>query len=357
MGVTSYKAGNRTFWKADYRIKDATHREKRIVKCRIPTREMAEALIQKARIEIFEGTYFEKRERKSLTVEKAYQNFEPTLKLSVKDWTTDAKRASHVIRVLGHREASSLDQKDIDEYRLKRQLDTTAKGKPPAISTVNREVAFLRHFLNHAVKRRELRDNPLAGVKMLPENNVRDVYVTEPEFRRLLDCAEELLKPILITAYETGMRKREVLDLEWKQVNLKDMMIRLSPEDTKTKRPRTIILTDRVHETLDRLPRSLKGYVFVNPETGKPWVQIQKMFDRARKAAGLTNIWFHDLRRSFVTNARRRGVPESVVMKMSGHKDRSVFDRYNIVSEDDIRSAVLVIERGREVELEKANRV
>lgn len=69
------------------------------------------------------------------------------------------------------------------------------------------------------------------------------------------------------------------------------------------------------------------------------------------KATGKDGLWFHDLRRSFVTNARRRGVPESVVMKMSGHKTRSVFDRYNIVNEDDVREAVKSIEAGRVREL------
>ena len=64
----------------------------------------------------------------------------------------------------------------------------------------------------------------------------------------------------------------------------------------------------------------------------------------ARKAAGLDGIWFHDLRRSFVTRARKLGVPESVVMRMSGHRTRAVFDRYNIVSEDDLRDAVARIE-------------
>jgi hypothetical protein len=75
------------------------------------------------------------------------------------------------------------------------------------------------------------------------------------------------------------------------------------------------------------------------------------MFRRACNNAKLEGIWFHDLRRSFVTNARRRGVPESVVMKLSGHKTRSVFDRYNVVSEDDLKSAVRQIESGSAAEL------
>src|SRR5260370_39069113 len=79
------------------------------------------------------------------------------------------------------------------------------------------------------------------------------------------------------------------------------------------------------------------------------------MFRRACIHGGLEGVWFHDLRRSFATNARRRGVPESVVMKLSGHRTRSVFDRYNVVSEDDLRSAVRQIESGATAELARVS--
>lgn len=84
----------------------------------------------------------------------------------------------------------------------------------------------------------------------------------------------------------------------------------------------------------------------MNPETGTRWEDARKLYIRARRKAGLTHVWFHDLRRSFVTNSRRRGVPESVVMRMSGHRTRNVFDRYNIVEDEDVRNAVKAIEAG-----------
>lgn len=80
------------------------------------------------------------------------------------------------------------------------------------------------------------------------------------------------------------------------------------------------------------------------------------MFERACEAAGAEGVWFHDLRRSFVTNARRRGVAESVVMRMSGHRTRSVFDRYNVVDDTDVKTAVTAIEVGRRKEAELAGR-
>jgi integrase len=135
-------------------------------------------------------------------------------------------------------------------------------------------------------------------------------------------------------------------------VDLNARSIRLHAEDTKTEEARTIYLTERVLAALRELPRSIAdGPVFMNPSTGESFKEIRFMFRRAVKRAGLPNdLWFHDLRRSFVTNARRRGVAESVVMRMSGHKTRAVFDRYNVVEDADVRRAVLLIEAGTAAE-------
>ncbi|MBI5477890.1 MAG: tyrosine-type recombinase/integrase, partial [Deltaproteobacteria bacterium] len=109
---------------------------------------------------------------------------------------------------------------------------------------------------------------------------------------------------------------------------------------------RIIYLTDRCIEALKQLPVSLHSeYVFVNPATGKPYCDIRKPWRRACTKAGVVcgvdgGIIVHDLRRTAITELRRSGTPESVVMKMSGHKTRAVFDRYNIVEEDDVREAV-----------------
>ncbi len=184
-------------------------------------------------------------------------------------------------------------------------------------------------------------------MKLLRKPNVRRSVLDEAGFERLLALAEDQLKPIILVAFDTGMRLREILGLRWSQVDLKLGMIKLGAEDTKTEQPRTVFLTSRVSQALESQPRHIKSeYVFTNPKTEEAWDDIRKMFSRACTAAKLTGVWFHDLRRSFVTNARRRGVPESVVMKMSGHRTRAVFDRYNIIEEDDLREAVKRLEAG-----------
>lgn len=101
-------------------------------------------------------------------------------------------------------------------------------------------------------------------------------------------------------------------------------------------------MDDRVQRAL---PRGLgRAFVFVNPVTAAAWADIRKPFQRALEAAKLEGLWFHDLRRSFVTRARKHRIPESVVMRMSGHRTRAVFDRYNVVDDEDLRGGVRALE-------------
>jgi integrase len=91
--------------------------------------------------------------------------------------------------------------------------------------------------------------------------------------------------------------------------------------------------------------------VFVNPETGESWNDPYRLFKRVCTELGIEGVWLHDMRRSFSTNARRRGSSESEVMKVTGHTTRSTFDRYNIVDEEDAREVIRRLEAGAASEL------
>lgn len=349
MGVEKYRTGSATFWRVDEWVTLPDGRVERFRKRKIPTREQAMALISKLRTSAFEGRFFERMRPATMTVAEAWTLYEPVARRDNDAFTSDQGRTKHLVRHLGERTATTLSQRDIDEYRTARLGETTVRGSAPAPATLDREVELLKRMLTYAVKCGELASNPLAGVKLLRKPNVRRTVVTEEIFAKVYTAASRALKPILLTAYDTGMRKQEVLGLRWRQVELEAGVIRLAAGETKSDEPRVIYLTTRTREALKRIHKG-KGkrseYVFVNPSTGEPWQELRKGFATACAAAGLEDAWFHDLRRSFVTNARRRGVPESVVMRMSGHKTRNVFDRYNIVSEEDLQEAVKRIEAG-----------
>ncbi len=353
MGVKKYKKNGRTSFKLDTWLVYPDGCKKRIKKAGIPTREMALALEKKMKTSAFEGRWFDRPKQNTLTVEEAWANYLPVSKRQNKSWRDDISRAKPLVKHLGPINAARITFGDIENYRRNRLGENTRRGMPPSYATLNRETGLLRTLLNYSVKCGFLNANPIAGLRKLDENNIRQVFVSEAQFNFLLSHAEESLKPIMLVAYDTGMRKQEILSLTHSQLDLKEGIIRLAPADTKTKQPRTIYLTTRVIEELRQLPRSLSGDVFINPRTGRRWEDIRSKFARARKAAKMEHVWFHDLRRSFVTNARRRNIPESVVMRMSGHRTRTVFERYNIVDEGDLRRATERLEEGCKKDLEE----
>lgn len=92
----------------------------------------------------------------------------------------------------------------------------------------------------------------------------------------------------------------------------------------------------------------------LTPATGEPVGDFRAVWAALVKAAGCPGLLFHDLRRSAVRKMVRRGAAERVAMRISGHKSRSVVDRYDTVSESDLADAALKVERGGNAELDRA---
>ena len=348
MGVSKYVARNKVRWRVDTYVTLPDGTVRRLKRGRIPTREQAQALEHKLLAEAYEGRFFDRKKEPTATVRQLWTEYEPITKRDNDSWQSDVGRGAHLVRLLGEKRASGLTRGDVEEYRMKRQAETSRRGEAPSPATLDREVELLKRLLNYAAACGRLAENPVARVKLLRVPNTRRVVLDEEAFQRLSAKAEAWLRPILLVAFDTGMRKSEVLNLRWSQIDLKAGAVRLEAEDTKTDEPRVVYLTERVLKSLSEQPRLLHAeFVFVNPATGRPWQDIQGAAERARDAAGLSDVWVHDLRRSFVTLARRSGLPESVVARFSGHRTAAVFKRYNIVEEQDLKAAVALLNRTR----------
>ncbi|MGH7325180.1 MAG: tyrosine-type recombinase/integrase [Candidatus Methylomirabilaceae bacterium] len=123
--------------------------------------------------------------------------------------------------------------------------------------------------------------------------------------------------------------------------------IRLRPEESKTGRGRTVILEGDLADLIDRRWQArlyekdgnVRVAALVFHRDGEPVGDFRKAWASACEAAGVPGKLFHDLRRTAARNMVRAGVPERVAMAVTGHLTRSMFDRYNIVSEDDLRKA------------------
>lgn len=320
----------------------------------IPTREQAQALLAKKRAEAFEGRYFDRAKASRLSVEDALTEYEKLSKRDNRSWKSDRSRAAHLSRHLGAELAATLTRANVEAYRNRRFSETTVRGKKPSPATLDREIELLKRALNFAVACGELDANPLAGTPMLNVPNVREVTLSEADLERLLDVAEEPLRTVLLIAYDTGFRKQEVLGLRWSKIDQRAGCVRLTAADTKSKKPRIVYLSRRAMEAIERLPRILRSpYLFARPGTGKRVHDVRKQWAKVLEATNLPDVWFHDSRRSFATNARRRGVAETVVMAMGGWKTPAVFRRYNIVNEEDLRAGAEQNEAGSAREREQ----
>jgi integrase len=189
------------------------------------------------------------------------------------------------------------------------------------------------------------------------EHNTRSGFFEREQYESVLKHLPAEIRPVIQFAYLTGWRiDSEVLPLEWRRVNFAGSEVTLDPGTTKNSEGRVFPLTSALRLVLeqqkaihDRLKEAghLVPYVFVREvaegrggeKKPRPIVRFDKAWKAACRAAGVPGRIPHDLRRTAVRNLVRAGIPERVAMTMTGHKTRSVFERYNIVSEGDLREA------------------
>ena len=262
----------------------------------------------------------------------------------LRDWYLDLseikqKRSYKDIRLclnncvnrIGNMKASQLKTLNLEKYRQSRLSEISVrKGRPVQPSTINRDVANFRAMLNKAVDYSLIESNPLGQIKQLEENNVRERILNHEMFELLLShCPEHLKGPVLVGFY-IPMRQAEIFKLTWDKVDLGMKYIRLGQE-TKNKTGRVIPLHPKILDYLTRQPRPIHGgYIFE-----KIWYD-RHGFDKAVQNAGIVDFRFHDLRHCAINNLRLAGNDHYSIKKVSGHKTDIAFQRYNLVTEEEI---------------------
>ncbi len=202
-------------------------------------------------------------------------------------------------------------------------------------ATVVRELGLLQHMFE--VARNEwaipLRENPLRSVRKPTLSNRRDRRLDGNEFERLLDackkCRNRSVEPLIQLALETAMRRGELLNVRWLDMDLERRTLHIPI--TKNGHPRTIPLTSRAIDVLSGIPSANIDKVF--PMTANA---VRLAWDRVTKRASIDGLHFHDLRHEAISRFFEKGLSVPEVALISGHRDYRQLFRYTHLRPEDV---------------------
>jgi integrase len=262
-------------------------------------------------------------------------------------------RLKYLDRFFGGRRATSIGPADVTAYVAGRQAHRTRLKRLTSNRTINIELALLRRLMRLGAENGKVLRVP--PIKMLKEAPPREGFFEEAQYEAVRRRLPKDLQAAVAIAHTFGWRvQSEVLPLERRHIDLKVGTLRLDPGMTKNDEGRVVYLTPELKgllaEQLDRVDQ-------LSRQTGRiiPWVfphlsgrhlgqrrrRFRKAWQTACRRAGVPGRLVHDFRRTAVRNMERAGVPRSVAMKLTGHRTESVYRRYAIVSDAELRDATL----------------
>lgn len=223
------------------------------------------------------------------------------------------------------------------------QTDLISKGYEPASN--NKILTILKHMFSKAVEWEMVEEEILKRirkVKPLKNENKRLRFLSKEECQNLINSCDPHLKPIAITALNTGMRKGEILNLRWDNVDLRHGFILL--DITKNGERREIPINDTLRGVLQGITRRLDiPSVFYDSITGKPFRDVKRSFSTALRKTGIRDFHFHDLRHCFASHLVMAGVDITTVSRLLGHKSLSMTLRYSHLAPSHMVKAVDIL--------------
>jgi integrase len=243
----------------------------------------------------------------------------------------------HLLEFFGTMKADAISSAAIRGYAEFRRKEKASNA------TINRELAVMSSGYTIAYEETPRRVAQKLSFSRLAEPRARQGFIEQAQYLKLsAGCKELFMRTMLALAYTFGFRKGELLSLKVSDVDLMAGTVRL--RTSKNGEPRQVNLTAETRNLLAACIAGKSGEEPVFTRGSEPVRYFGQSWDTIAASAGCPGLLFHDLRRSAVRNLIRAGVPETVCMKISGHKTRAIFDRYNITSARDLADAAQKLE-------------
>lgn len=304
------KRGNT--WYVDYYCNGRRYRE-----AVGPNRKVAERILEKRLVAIAEGRFLDIKEKPTTTfddIAALFLDYSRSNKLSF-------ERDERCVKLLRERFGGMLLDEitplDIEKYK-------SARRKLVGPATVNKELACFKTMFSKAVIWNLATENPVKRVSLFREPPGRVRYLSRDEIDRLLFEAADHLKPIIIVALFTGMRKSEILKLTWRDIDFDHRLIYV--RNSKNGSAREIPMAREVVAALETLP--VTEHRVFTADGHRPVTSIRTGFENAVKRAQLQDFSFHDLRHTFASHLVMNGVELLTVKELLGHKTLAMTLRY-----------------------------
>lgn len=254
-------------------------------------------------------------------------------------WKNDEQLLKPILKLFGNKRLSEVSTKDIEDFKLMRLKEV----KP---ATVNRALSVLRTLFNTAKKWNQYYgENPVSIVGLLHEDSFEERILSFEEQRELLEQSIPYLRPIIITALNTAMRRNEILNLKWSDVDLDKGYLVVDQTNSKSKKERQICLNEDVRKVFVELKLRSAGsdYVFID-DKGNKINSIRTAFEAACRRANLKGLRFHDLRHTTATRMVECGANIVAVSRILGHSDIKTTMRYTHPDES-MKEAVHILSK------------
>lgn len=261
-----------------------------------------------------------------------------------------AHRIERLKQFFGNMKLTRITSAHIEQYRLVRKQEKSGRDNKSALSltTIDREVEIIRAMLGKAVRWNLLGKNPACQVEDYNENNTRERFLSAEEIRALLRATKRtrspLLRPVVYLALETGMRKGELLNLQWSDINFEASKILV--RDTKSGVPRQVPMSRRARWLLRKLGARDPLAVWVFEFNGAAARDVKTAWRRSLRLARIDGFRFHDLRHTFASRFAMKGGNLYALAQILGHSNpKMTLDRYTHLSPEFINEQRRVMDR------------
>ncbi len=306
-------------------------------------RRLAEKILAKVETQIVEGRWFEFDHSKQRTLQEMIERYDKEYTSHRKYYSRKREKSvfKHLYAYFGETCTLGEIEHTIGGYEQFRKVEGISS------STVVKELGILRTMFNIARKQWKWKvDNPVSEIKLPKVRNERVRYLSEDEYKRLFEAIEmakdKWLKPLVIIAIDTGLRLSNICELKWSEANFFSRMITIDADAMKNDDYLGVPLTDRAFYVLKDLRKAqcLSGHVLHDNGQRLYDRKVQRAFRKVLKKASIENFHFHDLRHTFASYLRQKGIDLHTISKLLGHKDLRMTKRYAHLNVDSLRDAI-----------------